>query len=137
MPNDVIIQELEQWLVRNGYKRNDKAFCYRKMMPTSWSVTESLVTDEEIVSNPQNVIKTVENWHKFYQFSCTWWQNPGDTIPNWKFVDEPKKDMTKEEQLKLTQMLCNHVWVSYIGLNEKFDYCRYCDMKREPYVKRF
>lgn len=31
-----------------------------------------------------------------------------------------------------SKALCYHKWKSYLGLNESFDYCEYCDEKRYP-----
>lgn len=25
---------------------------------------------------------------------------------------------------------CSHLWINYYGLTETYDYCQYCDMKR-------
>jgi len=137
MQNDAIIQEVEQWLWKNGYRRTSIYAYIKRFDFGNTQIVESSVLDYEIVKDHLNVIKTVESWHQFHRLPYTAWQNPGDTIPNWNFIDEPRKDMTKEEQIKLTQSLCHHLWLTYTGLNEKFDYCKKCDKKREINDKKF
>lgn len=37
------------------------------------------------------------------------------------FKDKPKPEKN----------LCPHIWVEYIGLNEKFDFCKFCNQKKK------
>jgi hypothetical protein len=74
MPSkDAIIMEVEQWLVRNGYRRNFATDYYQKIATFSTSQIQSVVYDEDLLNDYKKVIKEVESWHKFYSLSCTWW----------------------------------------------------------------
>jgi len=139
MLNDVVSHEVEQWLVRNGYIRNFLG-TYRKTVPipSKGGFVESHVDDDDIINNPDQVVQNVEAWHKFYEVFCSWWKgNDQDTIPDWSILNDPKKDINDDEQKRLNQALCRHVWVDYVGLNEKYQFCRTCDLKREPNDKKF
>ena len=65
-------------------------------------------------------------------FSCSWWHNPDEkTVPNWLDPVDKLKDIPIDERTKINQLICNHVWVDYSGVKEVFQFCRYCDLKRE------
>jgi len=123
-PDEVTIQVVEQWLVKNGYVKSDARLCYEKIFSNlpSFSRFNHDVLWEDIIATPKNVVKNVEDWHKFHQFFYA----PFD----WDDSDATKQiDFAKKKEDE--QTWCNHDWVKYTGLNETFQFCKKCDKRRD------
>lgn len=76
--------------------------------------------------------------HPFHSFVLTRYQilnNPKGTIEsllhlNWdKEVEKIKREL--ELKYSYSTVSCQHEWTTYIGLNEKYQYCKKCDLKHD------
>ena len=119
-PADVV-----RWLYQNKFKYDLMCATFTKLASstTTFGLTVACqITDEEIFEDAQRVINEVTQWHVAHYIKdfMKWddWHDPGDTR---------KIDLGTNKQ-----DWCAHEWVDYIGLNEKFTYCKKCDKKKEP-----
>lgn len=116
--------EIDTWLLKNGYYYSLAQDQYIKLAPVGKVHPGHCVTIEHIQKDPYRVINAVTSWHKQY----TLFYHP------WDWHDEETRKIDLEalyKDKKADTTWCNHEWVEYVGLNEKFRYCKHCDKKWE------
>ena len=88
------------------------------------------------------VIKRVDFFNEIYEYvylNPTSAQFAGinshsckDIEDHWREAKQQNVSMPQSNNPCMEIMIqsCNHLWIPYFGLNEKFEYCKHCDEKK-------